>query len=271
MTEKYSYLNFAHMRPIQNEKLDDLSINVKKELTFLCTMSTLTSTFLKQRNSIRRQIETYFLFVAVQVELAKFGRHEGNIVILAAFPASQNCSCHKGSRAELLSSLFVWDPQEEATQCGTMCQMGGPQRGTPRNHQVRWFERQQGCVLGGGVALVYIEIKAEKWETGVYISDGLFSLFPSTPKHKQRQGVLKNAAFQRPWKCETEPRPALIYKSRLQVWQSHICNMMYIQYSLKVLQYTNVTVVASIYFFYCKCSQVQFWSWCCRYVWFPSA
>lgn len=71
LTEKYSYLNFAHMRPIQNEKLDDLNINIEKELTFLCTMSTLTSTFLKRlqlkTNSLRRQIEIYFLFVGVQV------------------------------------------------------------------------------------------------------------------------------------------------------------------------------------------------------------
>lgn len=166
-------------------------------------------------------LEIYFLFAVVQFQLAKYGRHGGNIVIPAALPASQNFSWHKGSCAELLSSLFAWDPQEEATQCGTMCQMGGPERGTPRNHQVRWFERQQRCVLGGGVALVYIEIKAEKWETAVYISDGLFSLFPSAPKHKQRPGVMKNAAFQWPWKCETELRPALIYKSRLQVWQLH--------------------------------------------------
>lgn len=37
---------------------------------------------------------------------------------------------------------------------------------------------------GEVIALVYIKIKAEKWETAVYILGGLFSVFPSTPRKK---------------------------------------------------------------------------------------
>lgn len=43
-----------------------------------------------------------------------------------------------------------------------MSQTGGPGQGTPRNHQVWWFEFQWGGGGGGAIGLVYIEIKAEK-------------------------------------------------------------------------------------------------------------
>lgn len=53
---------------------------------------------------------------------------------------------------------------------------------------------------GGAIGLVYIEIKAEKWETAVYILGGLFSVFPSTPRENLSQGVMKNASCN--WTCE---------------------------------------------------------------------
>lgn len=67
---------------------------------------------------------------------------------------------------------------------------------------------------GGAIGLVYIEIKAEKWETAVYNLGGLLSVFPSTPREKQSQGVMKNAACNWTCKCETELCPALIYNSK---------------------------------------------------------
>lgn len=51
---------------------------------------------------------------------------------------------------------------------------------------------------GSQFGLVYIEIKAEKLETAVYVR--LFSVFPSTPRQKKSQGVRKNAA--RSWTCQ---------------------------------------------------------------------
>lgn len=55
---------------------------------------------------------------------------------------------------------------------------------------------------GSQFGLVYIEIKAEKWETAVYI--WLFSVFPSTPRQKKSQAVIKkkvkNAAPN--WTCQ---------------------------------------------------------------------
>lgn len=51
---------------------------------------------------------------------------------------------------------------------------------------------------GSQFGLVYIEIKAEKWETAVYI--WLFSVFPSTPRQEKSQGVMKNAG--RNWTCQ---------------------------------------------------------------------
>lgn len=51
---------------------------------------------------------------------------------------------------------------------------------------------------GSQFGLVYIEIKAEKWETAVYV--WLFSVFPSTPRQKKSQAVMKNAA--RDWTCQ---------------------------------------------------------------------
>lgn len=116
----------------------------------------------------------------------------------------------RGSWAELRKPLFVWDLQEQAshTSAGTMCQMGGPEQEHQETIKFGGLSTSRGGVCVGGVrALVYIEIKAEKWETAVYISDGLFSLFPSAPKQKQRRGVMKNAALEWTWKCEPELGP----------------------------------------------------------------
>lgn len=54
---------------------------------------------------------------------------------------------------------------------------------------------------GEAIGLVYIEIKAEKWETAVYILGGLFSVFPSTPRENLSPEVMKNASCN--WTCET--------------------------------------------------------------------
>lgn len=53
---------------------------------------------------------------------------------------------------------------------------------------------------GEAIGLVYIEIKAEKWETAVYILGGLLSVFPSSPRENPSQGVMKNASCN--WTCE---------------------------------------------------------------------
>lgn len=54
---------------------------------------------------------------------------------------------------------------------------------------------------GSQFGLVYIEIKAEKWETAVYI--WLFSVFPSTPRQKKSQAVMKTQPVTVHVKCET--------------------------------------------------------------------
>lgn len=54
---------------------------------------------------------------------------------------------------------------------------------------------------GSQFGLVYIEIKAEKWETAVYI--WLFSVFPSTPRQKKSQAVMKTQPVTGHVKCET--------------------------------------------------------------------
>lgn len=54
---------------------------------------------------------------------------------------------------------------------------------------------------GSQFGLVYIGIKAEKWETAVYVR--LCSVFPSTPRQKKSQGVGRSAAVTGHVKCET--------------------------------------------------------------------
>lgn len=51
---------------------------------------------------------------------------------------------------------------------------------------------------GSQFGLVYIEIKAEKWETAVYI--WLLCVFPSTPRQEKSQGVRRNLAWN--WTCQ---------------------------------------------------------------------
>lgn len=67
-----------------------------------------------------------------------------------------------GAGAERRRSLFVRDLQEQATQRGTTCQMGGPEREHQETIKFGGWSASRGYVLGGGAALVYIEIKAEK-------------------------------------------------------------------------------------------------------------
>lgn len=58
---------------------------------------------------------------------------------------------------------------------------------------------------------------------------------------------MKNAAFEWTWKCEPELGPTLIYKSKLQVRQPHVCNTMYTQRNFQALRYSNVTGVTPIF------------------------
>lgn len=72
---------------------------------------------------------------------------------------------------------------------------GWPQaRNTKKPSSLAVLSASRGSQFG----LVYIEIKAEKLETAVYVR--LFSVFPSTPRQKKSQGVRKNAA--RSWTCQ---------------------------------------------------------------------
>lgn len=69
---------------------------------------------------------------------------------------------------------------------------------------------------GGAIGLVYIEIKAEKWETAVYILGGLFSVFPSTPRENLSQGVMKNASPN--WTCEMWNRTSTRFSLQFKMW-----------------------------------------------------
>lgn len=68
---------------------------------------------------------------------------------------------------------------------------------------------------GGAIGLVYIEIKAKKWETAVYILGGLFSVFPSTPRENLRQGVMKNASCN--WTSEMWNRGSPFFSLQLKI------------------------------------------------------
>lgn len=110
---------------------------------------------------VRRSWGSYSQFVAVQFQLAKSGRCEGNIVIPAALPASQKSGWQKGSWAELLKPLFVWDLQEQATQCGTMCQMGGPEQEHQETIKFGGLSTSKG-VRGGGLERLWFTLKLRR-------------------------------------------------------------------------------------------------------------
>lgn len=99
-------------------------------------------------------------------------------------------------------------------------------------------------VGGGGIGLVYIEIKAEKWETAVYILGGLFSVFPSTPRQRQSQEL---------WKMQLVNGHGNVKQSFGPLWFTmQNCRFHSLTFTTQCLQYLKCTVV-----FKCYCNNMD--------------
>lgn len=91
----------------------------------------------------------------------------------------------------------------------------------------------------GRIGLVYIEIKAEKWETAVYILGGLFSVFPSTPRQRQSQEL---------WKMQLVNGHGNVKQSFGPLWFTmQNCRFYSLTFATQCIQHLKCTVVFKCY------------------------